>query len=87
MIMKPLTDRKWKGYTLDELQHQRTINDARILVQKMALKHQIDRLQTTRKRDKGVFQKMLSALSYVDYAVLGITLARRVASIISRLRK
>lgn len=87
MIMKPLTERKWKGYTLDELQHQRTVNDARILVQKMALEHQINVMQTTRKRDKSIAQKILSALSYVDYAVLGITLARKVASIVSHLRK
>lgn len=87
MIMKPLTDRKWKGYTLEELQHQRTVNDARILVQKMALKHRIDALQATRQRDKNVVQKMLSALNYVDYAVLGLTLARKVASILSHLRK
>lgn len=85
--MKPLTDRRWRGYTLDQLQAQRSINDARIMVQKIALKHEFDSLKTSRKRDTGIFNKVINALGYVDYAVLGISLARRVSSIISHFRK
>ena len=87
MIMKPLTDRRWQGYTLNELQEQKTINDARIMVQKLALEHQFQTLKTTRQREKGMFSRMLNALTYVDYAVLGVTLVRRIASIVSRFKK
>lgn len=87
MIMKPLTDRRWQGYTLNELQAQKAINDARIMVQKLALEHQFNSLKTRRERGQGMFSRMLSALTYVDYAVLGVTLVRRIASIVSRFKK
>lgn len=88
MIMKPLTDRSRPGYTLDELQVQRSINDARIMVQKMVLQRRVAELRRPRTNEAhGVFGKMVNALGYVDYAVLVVTAVRRITSIVSRFRK
>lgn len=85
-LMKPLTDRRWRGYTLDELQTQRSINDARIMVQKISLSHELASLRTGQSARRGIFKKMVGALGYVDYAVLGVMALRRISSIISRFR-
>ncbi len=85
--MKTLTDRKWRGYTLDELQTQRKINDEKIAIQKSLLADEVVTLKTQRGAESGIFKKMINGLSYLDYAVLGVSAFKRISSLISLFRK
>lgn len=85
--MKTLTDRKWRGYTLDELQTQRKINDEKIAIQKSLLADEVATLKTQRGAESGIFKKMINGLSYLDYAVLGVSAFKRISSLISLFRK
>ena len=85
--MKTLTDRTWRGYTLDELQNQRKINDEKISIQKSLLTNEIATLKAQRGAETGIFKKMVNGLSYLDYAVLGVSAFKRISSLISLFRK
>lgn len=85
--MRTLTDRKWKGYTLDELQTQRQINDKRIEAQKMLLAADVDSVKNRESAKSGIFKKFVNSLSYLDYAVLGVSAFKRISSLISLFRK
>lgn len=77
MIIKPLTDRKWRGYTFEELQDQRILTDARITIQKNLLE---DRFRALRPGGNtgSTTRKVFSALGYLDYIMLGAALFRKI---------
>ncbi|MBD5171370.1 MAG: hypothetical protein HDT07_05100 [Bacteroidales bacterium] len=85
--MKTLTDRNWRGYTLDELQAQRKINDDKIATQKAILAQEFADLKTQRSSNSGIFKKMVNGLSYLDYAVLGVTAFKRISSLVSLFKR
>lgn len=84
MILKPLTDRRWNGYTLDEIQEQLALTDARIMMRKRALGRT---LKTAVSADAitsatGPVAKISGLLNLIVAAVM---LVRRVAPVVSRL--
>ena len=85
MIYKPLTDRRWKGYTLDELQDQIMLNDVRIMVKKDAVRSAADNIKgkTGAVKTAGILSVVLS---YIDYIKMGIGLVGKVKSIIAQFR-
>lgn len=85
--MKTLTDRNWRGYTLDELQAQRKINDDKIATQKAILAQEFADLKAQRSSNSGIFKKMVNGLSYLDYAVLGVTAFKRISSLVSLFKR
>lgn len=91
MTMEQQTDtatrRSWRGYTLAELRELQVKNDARILVQKIAITCQYNDLRDCRMQTRNTLRKILNALSYVDFAVLGYTVSRRLVSIMAKLRR
>lgn len=84
---KTLPNRQWRGYTLAELREQQAVNDACIMVQKFIIAGQCDDLRNYRMRTRNIFHKMINTLSYVDFALLGLTLSRRLLSIIAKMRR
>lgn len=86
MILKPLTDRRWRGYSLDELQEQIVVNDVRIMMQKKALLEKVDGLKFKASNAKAS-TAFTTAYKYIDYIVLGITLLRKLIPFFSRFRK
>lgn len=85
--MKTLTDRSWKGYTLAELQAQRQLNDEYIDAQKERIVHEYNVIKAGRENQSGTFRKMLGALSYIDYAVLGVSAVKRITSLVKLFRR
>ena len=85
--MKTLTDRNWRGYTLDELQKKKKINDDKIATQKAILAQEFADLKTQRSSNSGIFKKMVNGLSYLDYAVLGVTAFKRISSLVSLFKR
>lgn len=78
--------RRWTGYTLEELRNQRTIVNARIMIERHRLATNVDRLRETfvaRSKPASVVSRMFSALTYIDWAVMGITVIRKVAPLFS----
>lgn len=75
MIVKPLTNRKWKGYSFEQLQDQRILNDARIAIQKTVIEEDVKNIKRVNFKDSS--RRLFSALGYMDYIMLGITLVRK----------
>ena len=77
----------WKGYNFDEIREQIVLNDARIMIQKIKIQDDIKALRTARSNNKSTFKKLFSALSYVDYIVMGITLIRKLRPLFKAFKK
>lgn len=89
MILKPLTDTKWKGYTLDQLRENMAVTDARIMLQTEALKARFQKKkddETTEHPDSqtGAITKILGL---VDYVLLVVSIVRKVRRIFARLSR
>lgn len=76
---------KWKGYTFDELEEQILLTDARIMAQKVALRNKVEWIKTG-KFIPGLGGKLFSALSYADYAVVGITAIRKLIKLFKSIK-
>lgn len=87
MILKPLTNHEWRGYTLDELQEQQIITDARIMMQKKALVKKVDSLKSNAAGDTAAMKKMSTVVTYIDYFMFAVSLFRKIIPYISRWRK
>lgn len=86
MIIRPLTDRKWRGYSFDELQDQRILNDARIAIQKSVLEDRFKALKPggmAKEASKGIF----AALGYMDYVMLAISVFRKIRPLLRLFRR
>lgn len=86
MIIKPLTDRKWRGYTLDQLQDERIVNDAKIEIQKSILENRFEYFKQLG-GGKGAFKKVFSAMNYMDYIVLAFTIIKKLSPIFRFFKK
>ena len=84
MIMRPLTDRKWRGYTFDELQEQILVNDIRIEIQKKRIEKRAEPIRQIGKSGKNIVSTAFSFLDYFDYIRLGFTVIRKVRSLFKR---
>lgn len=87
MILKPLTDRNWKGYTLDQLQENLLLTDTRIMLRKKALQAGIKDIQETAAGGTDIPDTFSKVLRYLDYVALAVTLIRKIRPIIARFRK
>lgn len=86
MIIRPLTDHKWRGYTLEEIQDERIVNDARIEIQKTIIEDDFKSLRNGGSlKESG--RKLLSAFNYIDYITLGITIFRKLRPILAFFRR
>lgn len=79
--------RHWEGYTLQDLRNQRTIVNTHIMVERCRLADEVEELRTkmmTSARPGSMMGRMFSALSYLDWMVLAISLWRRLSPIFKR---
>ena len=86
MILKPLTDHNWRGYTLEEIQEQSLINDYRIMAKKNAVRAKVSDLKGNSKVATTV-NAFSVLMSYIDYIKMGISLFGKVKTLISNYRK
>lgn len=71
---------EWQGYTLEQIAYERAVALARIEIQKNRMDTGTQRMRAGNfSLGSAMFSKILSALSYVDYAVIAIQLYRRIA--------
>jgi hypothetical protein len=80
----------WKGYDLEQLRYQRLLNEVQRTVQREKIAAQFDLLRSgsgiARQSGfsvKAVAARIMGALNYADYIVLGVKLLR----ILRRLRR
>ena len=78
---------KWPGYSLDELQSLLERTDMLIENEKKILQENVREVKAVRDTSKTVTRKVLSALSYVDYLMIGLTVFRKLRSVVTRFRK
>lgn len=76
---------KWKGYTLDELRYRRALTCVAIEIEKDRIGRTVSGIvpQALKTRSSGtsMLSKALGALSYVDYAILGWKLFKKIKSL------
>lgn len=87
MNVRPLTPHKWNGFSLEELKARQAVNDKRIELCKADLENSFAALKASGNTVKTISGKVFSALSYMDYVVLALTVIRKVRSLITRFRK
>lgn len=87
MIIKPLTDHRWKGYTLDELQEQIVVNETMIMVQTQRLGKAAKKLKPGYSEDSNDNRLMTTIMNYANYLVMLIMLIRKIRPLIASLRK
>lgn len=78
------SSQKWKGYTLDELRYRRALTGVAIEIEKDRLSRSISSLVPgalkSRTSGASMLSKAFGALSYVDYAILGWKLFKKLKS-------
>lgn len=78
-----------KGYTIDELRYQRALAMARSEIARM---HMVDAYESTRSAisnpssSGGIIGRIMSSLDYIDYAVTGYRIWKKIAGIVRRKR-
>ena len=79
----------WKGYTLDELRYRRAAVSARNQVEKTMLSRNFEALRTGNPitRSWQSMQSIFSTIGYVNSAILGWQLLRRVLSVVRTIRR
>lgn len=87
MIMKPLTDRKWKGYSFEELQDQILVNEIRIDLLQKKIDRKSKPLREAGKSGKNVMSIAMYLLDYVDYIRFGLTAFRKIRGLFRRRKK
>ncbi len=70
-----LEQKPWRGYTLDELRYRRALTAVAIEIEKdricRSMSETVPSAMKQRSSGASMLSKMLGALNYVDYAVLG----------------
>lgn len=82
--------RPWPGYTLAELRNQRTLTNARIIIERHRLAHSVDLLRdnfTNRTNPVTVVGRLLGALNYIDWAIIGVTMFRKLSPLFRRKKR
>lgn len=87
--MSTYTNNDWKGYTLSELQYRRAAVSARNQVDKTLLESNFRALRTGNPitRSWQSMQSIFSTIGYVNSAILGWQLLRRVLAVVRTVRR
>lgn len=82
---EPLSSKKWRGYTLDELRYRRALTAVAVEIEKARMSRSVSGIVPNglRRRSPGRFMlsKLLGSLSYMDYILLGWRLLRKLKGI------
>lgn len=73
-------DIQWNGYDMEELRYQRAYTLAKLEIQKEKLTGGFRQIYDSSAgiMGNGIMKKMISGLSYFDYAILAFRLGKRV---------
>lgn len=76
--MKRKNDTDWEGYTLDEIRFASALNDARIDLCTHKLRQMAEPYSSPTRAASTVLGRLVNALSYMDYIVLGYKAVRHI---------
>ncbi len=75
----------WGGYTLEQIAYERALTLARLEVEKDRLAQRSDRMRAGNfSMSPSIFSRLLSALNYVDYAVIATQLYRKLSPLFKK---
>lgn len=82
-------NRRWEGYTLEELRCQRALVNARMMIAQNTLSGDVERVRETfacrsKTSHNTMLGRMIGALSYMDWIMLGVGLYRRLSPLLRR---
>ena len=75
---------QWRGYTLDEIRFQRMLTIMRIEIRRQDMIKQVEPYTSGNRIAGTLFGRIAGALNFMDYAMLAITVGRRLYSIFHR---
>ena len=75
--MSTPVNKKWKGYTLDELRTERMLNQVRIAACRQRLAQSSQQAVRPQRIASTVMDTVLRILSVYDYVTIGIAVGRR----------
>lgn len=82
-----LAEKKWRGYSLEELRYRRALNEVEIVVEKDKLKRWVSGTSLQNEAGTSMLAKAIGALSYMDYVILAIKFATRMAKLYRVLKR
>lgn len=82
-----LAEKKWRGYSLEELRYRRALNEVEIVVEKDKLKRWVSGTSPQNEAGASMLAKAMGALSYMDYVILAIKFATRMAKLYRVLKR
>lgn len=75
----------WRGYDFDQLRYQRLLTKARLEVEKTRIAETaVAFKEGTPFMSKGLTQRILSAFTFVDYAVIATKIFRKIKPLFSK---
>lgn len=75
-----MKDNEWEGYTLDEIRFARALNRADIEICAHKLKQMAEPYSSPARAASTVFSRIVDAMSYIDYFVLGYRAIKHIRS-------
>lgn len=82
-----LAEKKWRGYSLDELRCRRALNEVEIAVEKDKLIRRVSWASPLNETGISMLAKAIEALSYMDYVIIAFKLATRMAKLYRALKR
>lgn len=81
--------RRWEGYNLEELRCQRALVNARIMIAQHHLGEDVEKVRNTfnghtKTTHNTMLGRMIGALSYMDWIMLGIGLYKKLSPLLNR---
>ena len=75
---------QWRGYTLEEIRFQRMLTVMRIEISRQNLLKQLEPYTSGNRMAGTLVGRIAGALNFMDYAMLAITVGRRLYSMFHR---
>lgn len=80
--------REWQGYTYEQLVYERALALARIEMEKERASAESERVRRGNfMLSRSLFSRLVSALSYADFLVIGVRMWRKLAPLFSKKSK
>jgi len=75
------SDKKWRGYSLEELRYRRALNEVAIAIEKDRIMRQVS--DTLPRNDTGasMLSRAMGALTYMDYVILAFKFMARLTKL------
>lgn len=76
-----LSDKTWRGYSLEELRYRRALNEVAIAIEKDKLMRQVSETLPRNEAGSSMLSRAIGALTYMDYVIIAFKLMTRMSKL------